>query len=128
MCGAISGWFAQCLVPPITDTARTAPRWGKTVATMDQLTDVYEQIRRATLARQQVVATYKGHCRELCPHVLGTKGGRRQALFFQFGGGSSSFLPRGGEWRCIPVDGLEDVVVRDGPWHTDSGHHLPETC
>jgi hypothetical protein len=92
------------------------------------VTNVYELIRDATLARRQVLATYKGHRRELCPHVLGTKDGRRQALFFQFGGGSSSALPPGGEWRCIPVDGLEDVVVRDGPWHTSVVHEHPETC
>jgi hypothetical protein len=90
--------------------------------------DVYELIRNATLARRQVVATYRGHRRELCPHALGTKHGRRQALFFQFGGGSSSVLPPGGEWRCIPIDGLEDVVVRDGPWHTGTSHGRPETC
>ena len=50
------------------------------------VTDVYGLIRQATLARRQVVATYKGYRRELCPHVLGTKNGRRQALFFQFSG------------------------------------------
>jgi hypothetical protein len=92
------------------------------------VSEVYELIRAATLARRQVVATYKGHRRELCPHVLGTKGGRAQVLFFQFGGGSSSALPPGGEWRCIPVDGLEDVVVRDGPRHTGVGHQHRETC
>ena len=95
---------------------------------MPVLPDVYELIRSATLARQQVVATYKGHRRELCPHVLGTKAGRRQALFFQFGGGSASSLPPGGDWRCLPVDALEDVVVRDGPWHTGGSHRRPETC
>jgi hypothetical protein len=92
------------------------------------VTDVYALIRAATLARQQVVATYKGHRRELCPHVLGTKEGRRQALFFQFGGGSSSTLSPAGDWRCIPIDGLEEIVVRDGPWHTGSGHQCLETC
>jgi hypothetical protein len=92
------------------------------------VTDVYELIRAAVLARKQVVATYNGHRRELCPHVLGTKQGRRQVLCFQFGGGTSSSLPPGGDWRCIPVDGLEDVVVRDGPWHTGFGHRNPETC
>jgi hypothetical protein len=90
--------------------------------------DVYELIRRATLAKQQILATYNGHRRELCPHVIGTKDGRRQALFFQFGGGSSSGLPAGGEWRCLAVDELEDVVVRDGPWHTGTDHGYPETC
>lgn len=90
--------------------------------------DVYDLIRGATLARHQVIATYKGYRRELCPHVLGTKAGRRQALFFQFGGGSASSLPPGGGWRCIPVDGLEHVVVRDGPWHTGQTHDRPERC
>jgi hypothetical protein len=92
------------------------------------VTDAYELIRAATLARRQVLATYKGYRRELCPHVLGTKEGRRQALFFQFGGGSSSALPPGGEWRCIPVDGLEEVVGREGPWHTGVRHQHLETC
>ena len=92
------------------------------------MTDVYGLIREAILAKRQVVATYKGHRRELCPHVLGTKKGRRHALFFQFAGGSASTLPPGGDWRCLPVDGLEDVVIRDGPWHTGATHQHPERC
>lgn len=92
------------------------------------MTDVYDLIREATLAKRQVVATYKDHRRELCPHVLGTKNGRRQALFFQFGGGSDSVLPPGGDWRCIPVDGLEDVTIRDGPWYTGVTHGHRERC
>lgn len=92
------------------------------------MTDVYELIRSATLAKQQVLATYRGHRRELCPHVLGTRAGRLQALFFQFGGTSSSSLSPDGGWRCIPLDGLEDVVVRDGLWHTRSDYHYVETC
>jgi hypothetical protein len=89
---------------------------------------VYELIRAAALGRQQVLATYAGYRRELCPHVVGLKDGRRQALFFQFGGGTSSSLRPGGEWRCIPVDGLEDVVVREGPWHSGPGRQELETC
>jgi hypothetical protein len=100
----------------------------RAAATNALVTDAYELIRTATLAKRQILATYKGHRRELCPHVLGTKEGRRQALFFQFGGGSSSALPPGGDWRCIPVDGLEDVVVREGPWHTGVRHQHLETC
>jgi hypothetical protein len=41
------------------------------------------------------------------PAYAGTKDGRRQALFFQFGRGSSTALPRGGDWRCLPLDGQE---------------------
>jgi hypothetical protein len=43
------------------------------------------------------------------------------------GGGSSAALPDGGDWRCLPLDGLEDVVVRDGPWHTAGGLQELET-
>lgn len=92
------------------------------------MSDVYALIRDAVLTKRQVVATYKGYRRELCPHVLGTKNGRRQALFFQFGGGSASALPPGGDWRCIPVEGLKDVVIRDGEWHTGVVHGHRERC
>lgn len=92
------------------------------------MTDVYELIREATLARRQVVATYKGHRASCALTCSGTKNGRRQGLFFQFAGGSASALPPGGDWRCIPVDGLEDVVVRDGPWHTGVSYQHPERC
>jgi hypothetical protein len=95
---------------------------------MPLVANAYELIRGATLARQQVLATYEDHRRELCPHVLGTKEGRRQALFFQYGGGSRSGLPPGGAWRCLPVDELEEVVVREGPWHTGPGRQQLETC
>jgi hypothetical protein len=90
--------------------------------------DPYALVRQAILDRDQVIASYNGYRREMCPHVLGTKGGRRQALFYQFAGGSSSGLPPGGEWRCIPVDQLTDVEVRPGEWHTGIGHSRPQTC
>jgi hypothetical protein len=89
--------------------------------------DAYSIVRQAILDKDQIVATYQGHRRELCPHVIGTKGGRRQALFFQFGGSSSSGLPPGGEWRCMPIDGLGDVTSRSGQWHTGA-HTRPQTC
>lgn len=92
------------------------------------MTDVYALIREAILAKRQIVATYKGYRRELCPHVLGTKNGRRQALFFQFGGGSASGIPVCGDWRCIPIEGLKDVLVRDGPWHTGVVRGHRERC
>ena len=79
-----------------------------------------------------MIATYNGHRREMCPHVIGTKNGRRQALFYQFGGTSSSggrIKPGSTQnWRCIPVDGLTNVEVREGEWHTASNHSVPQTC
>ena len=77
----------------------------------------YELLREAVLGRKQVVAIYRGHRRLMCPHVLGTKQGRAQCLFYQFGGTSSSgpVAPASAaNWRCIPVDQLEDVTVHPG--------------
>ena len=90
--------------------------------------DIYDQLRDAILNRQQIIATYHGHRREMCPHILGYKSGRRHVLFFQFGGTSGSGLPASGEWRCMDIDELHDVEVRDGQWHTGLRHLRPQTC
>jgi hypothetical protein len=85
-------------------------------------------IRQAILDRSQVRATYQERFREMCPHALGTKNGRRQALFFQFGGESNRGLPPGGDWRCLPLDGLTDVSPHRGPWYTDDRYDQVQTC
>jgi len=91
----------------------------------------YTLIRKAIINKQQVIATYKDHVREMCPHVIGWKNGREYALLYQFAGGSSKgldpFNPRN-NWRCVFVDELYDVSVREGPWHTASNHPRPQTC
>jgi len=91
----------------------------------------YAIIRNAILNKQQVVATYKDHVREMCPHVIGTKNGREQALFYQFGGSSSSgaIIPGSPQnWRCIAIEGLSNIIVRTGTWHTGTNHSQPQTC
>jgi len=91
----------------------------------------YDLIRQAIQRKQQVLATYDGHRREMCPHVLGTKAGRAQALFYQFGGTSSSGLEPVGSpsnWRCIELSKLAEVSVRDGDWYTAPNHSRPQTC
>lgn len=93
--------------------------------------DTYAVIRDAILNRQQIKATYRGHPRELCPHVIGTKKGRPQALFYQFGGRSSSGLEPDGSarnWRCMFIDELSDVIAQDGDWHSAPNHSRPQTC
>ena len=92
------------------------------------MSDTYLLVRQAIIDKHQIVAGYKGHIREMCPHVIGTKNGRLQALFFQFGGTSSSDLPPGGQWRCVPIEGLEDVEVQAGEWHTAPNHSEPSSC
>lgn len=93
---------------------------------------IHTLLRRAIEHRWQVYATYDGHRRALCPHALGTKQGRRQCLFFQFGGTSE----RGGivvpgardNWRCLDIDKLDDVEVRVGPWFSADNHTRPSRC
>jgi hypothetical protein len=90
--------------------------------------DTYATVRRAIIDRHQILATYKGHRREMCPHVIGIKDGRRQALFFQFAGSSGRGLPPGGGWRCLPIEGLSDVVSQPGNWHTGADYSRRQTC
>lgn len=89
----------------------------------------YSILREAILSKKQVTCTFRGHYRELCPHVLGLgKDGNQQVLSFQFGGQSSSRLPPGGEWRCMPVAEMQSVQMREGPWLSGESHKRPQTC
>ena len=91
----------------------------------------YDLIREAILEHYQVLAMYGGHYREMCPHTLGTKRGRRHALLYQFGGTSSSGLgPPGSRnnWRCLDVNDLSEVRTQTGGWHTAPNHSRPQSC
>jgi hypothetical protein len=74
----------------------------------------YEIIRNAIHNKEQVFAYYDGYPREMCPHVLGRKNGREQALFYQFGCGSTHGSVPG--WRCIEIAKLSEVSSRKGKW------------
>lgn len=89
---------------------------------------VYRLFAEAMTCRKQVVCTYDGHRRELCPVILGHKDGQEKALTFQFGGHSSKSLPPGGEWRCLFLAKVNDVELRDGPWRTGESHKQPQGC
>lgn len=91
----------------------------------------YDLIKSAILNRQQIFAVYKGFSREMCPHTLGWKNSKQQCLFYQFGGNSSSgviILGADKNWRCIPIDLLENVTIHDGEWHTSVNHSRRQTC
>ena len=81
--------------------------------------DNYETIKEAIKNKKQIHAEYKGKHRKMCPHVIGTKNEIKHALFYQFGGSSSSGLNNDGrDWRCIKVDELQSIEIKDGDWHT----------
>ncbi len=86
-------------------------------------------IRQAILDRKALRIHFQGFDRDVCPHVLGAKNGRAQVLVFQYAGGSSSGLPSGGQWRCMPVAEITSAVVIEGAtWHTGSSHSADQTC
>ena len=99
---------------------------GSKVSAMPSLT--YKLFEQAMRGRQQVVCTYGGHRRELCPVILGHSQDQEKALTFQFGGSSNSGLPRGGEWRCLWLSKVSGVKLRDGPWLSGSSHSQPQGC
>ena len=71
--------------------------------------------------KKPVTATYEGHYREFCPHVLGYKNGELRVFVYQFGG-SSSEGPVSGEWKCFIVANLAGSTIANGPWRTDPIH------
>jgi hypothetical protein len=91
----------------------------------------YETVKDAILNKLTIKADYQNHPREMCPHVIGRKRGREQALFYQFGGTSKSGLAPAGSpenWRCIPIAGLTNIRSEKGQWHTAPNHTRPQTC
>jgi hypothetical protein len=88
----------------------------------------YERFAQAITKRRQVLCTYQGFVRELCPIILGHTNGQEKALTFQFGGGSKSGLPPGGEWRCLSLAGVTNVRLREGRWHSGQSHRQPQGC
>jgi hypothetical protein len=88
----------------------------------------YDLFEQAMHMRRQIVCTYAGHPRELCPVILGHSQGQEKALTYQIGGTSKSGLPRTGEWRCLFLSKVRDAQLRDGPWMVGTGHTQPQGC
>jgi hypothetical protein len=47
------------------------------------MADAYSLIRQAILDRAIVTARYRGHLRDVCPHVIGHKQGKPKVLLYQ---------------------------------------------
>jgi hypothetical protein len=87
---------------------------------------IYHLFRSAILAEQQVVCSYEGRRRELCPHIIGTnKRGEEVVLAWQFAGESSGTLP---QWRCLSLTKVSNARARDGRWHEGGSHRSSQTC
>jgi hypothetical protein len=88
----------------------------------------YEMFEEAMIDEKQVVCSYDGYSRELCPIILGHSRDQEKALVYQFGGRGRSRLPSGGQWKCLWLSKVTDVQLRDGPWIAGSGHSQKQSC
>jgi hypothetical protein len=90
----------------------------------------YQLIRQAILTKSCITCNYKGYLRKMTPHVIGTKNGIEQALFFQYGGQSSSGLSYDASknWRCIPINQIENLELNADSFQTAHNHSRTQTC
>jgi uncharacterized protein (DUF4415 family) len=88
----------------------------------------YKLFEQAMTTRKQILCTYNGRPRELCPVILGHSQGQEKALTYQFGGESEKGLPPGGQWRCLWLSKVRNITLRDGPWHAGDSHNRPQDC
>jgi hypothetical protein len=86
----------------------------------------YMLFRDAIATERQVICSYDGRRRELCPHIIGTtKHGEEAVLAWQFAGESSGTLP---QWRCLRLAKVRNARSRKGPWHEGSSHKTEQVC
>jgi hypothetical protein len=86
----------------------------------------YTLFRKAILSEQQVVCTYDGRVRELCPHIIGrNRNGEEVVLAWQFAGESSGRLP---QWRCLKLASVRHARLRAGRWHAGTSHKTTQQC
>jgi hypothetical protein len=86
----------------------------------------YALFRNAILTEQQVLCSYGGRHRELCPHIVGTnKMGEEVVLAWQFAGESSGKLP---QWRCLKLANVSHISTRSGRWHAGGSHKREQKC
>ena len=88
----------------------------------------YRLFARAMSDRKQVVCEYDGYRRELCPIILGHSKKEEKALTFQFGGESKTGLPPEGEWKCLFLEKVTEVRLREGPWRAGARHSQAQRC
>jgi hypothetical protein len=89
---------------------------------------IYKLFRQAIAKQKQIVCTYRGKRREVCPIILGHSDGEEKALVYQFGGASSRGLAGAASWRCFFLVDITNVSLRDGPWLAGASHLKSQTC
>jgi hypothetical protein len=91
--------------------------------------EIYRLFEQAMAERKQIVCTYNGRRRVVCPIILGHSQGKERALTYQLAGGSNSReLPREGGWKCLTLSDVSEVQLREGPWYSGDSHKQASRC
>ncbi len=78
--------------------------------------------------KRQIVCTYQGHRREICPILVGRTGLTEKALVYQFAGSTSQGPIRKPDWKCFVLSEVADATLRDGPWIAGTSHSSAQHC
>jgi len=91
--------------------------------------ETYELFLRAMEEEKQIVCPANGFHRELCPILLGRSGDEEMTLVYQFAGETSEGpIPPGGDWKCLRLSNVRDVVLREGRWISGGSHLQKSKC
>jgi hypothetical protein len=83
----------------------------------------------AMAERRQILCTYQGRRREICPIILGHTKGDEKALVYQVGGQSSkSMRTPADRWRCFSLADVKLASLMDGPWLAEADHKGAQSC
>jgi hypothetical protein len=101
-------------------------------AQIQTVEDIYRLVWTAIATKTPIEARYSGRQRLLCPHRLGrNKDGELRVLCYQYGGQSVSGLQWSTSpenWRCLVLEKLSQVKLREEAWRTAPNHSRPSTC
>jgi hypothetical protein len=105
---------------------------GVVEAKIQTVEDIYRLVWTAVASKQAISALYKDLPRLFCPHRLGRNRTKQlRVLCYQYGGESESGLAPIGSpenWRCVALEKLRKVELREDSWKTAPNHSRPATC
>jgi hypothetical protein len=105
---------------------------GVVEAKIQTVEEIYRLLWTAVANKQPIGAIYKDRPRLFCPHRLGRNRARQlRVLCYQYGGESESGLAPAGSpenWRCVVLEKLRKVELREGSWKTAPNHSRPASC
>jgi hypothetical protein len=101
-------------------------------ARIQTVEDIYGLVWTAVASKRPIEARYHRRPRLFCPHRLGrNKKGQLRVLCYQYGGESESGLRPAGSpanWRCVVLEKLSQVRLREDVWRTAPNHSRPTSC